>query len=212
MLNRNQKKIKKKNLENLISSIEILKNFEYFVFYGTLLGIVRENNIIEHDDDIDFLINIDHRNEVINKFKFSQIFEINKKVSNKFFIQLISKTEGIETFVDFYFYISEPSKDYIVDKHNWMSSINVDSKAMHIPKKFIYPIKKNKNFYNVNVPQMPVEICKFLYGNNWSKTLRKNSAYRMEIVNNRPMMIKRSFIGNLTRRVKQFFYNQYKKN
>ena len=54
MLNTNQKKIKKKNLENLISSIEILKNFEYFVFYGTLLGIVRENNIIEHDDDIDF--------------------------------------------------------------------------------------------------------------------------------------------------------------
>ena len=73
----------------------------------------------------------------MDKFKFSKIFEINKKVSNKFFIQLINKTEGIETFVDFYFYISEPSKDYIVDKHNWMSSINVDSKAMHIPKKFI---------------------------------------------------------------------------
>ena len=105
MLNRNQQKIKKKNLENLISSIETLKNFEYFVFYGTLLGIVRENNIIEHDDDIDFLINIDHRNEVMDKFKFSKIFEINKKVSNKFFIQLINKTEGIETFVDFYFYL-----------------------------------------------------------------------------------------------------------
>ena len=39
---------KKFNRENLISIASILNNDEYFVFYGTLLGLVREKDIIEN--------------------------------------------------------------------------------------------------------------------------------------------------------------------
>ena len=50
-------KLQELNFQNLISVSPLLKNIEYFIFYGTLLGIIRENNIIKGDDDIDFLVN-----------------------------------------------------------------------------------------------------------------------------------------------------------
>ena len=43
----------KENFSNLIFITKIIKNLEYFVFFGTLLGLVRDNNLIKNDDDID---------------------------------------------------------------------------------------------------------------------------------------------------------------
>ena len=39
--------IQKINLENLILISKILRDFENFVFYGTLLGLTRNNTIIK---------------------------------------------------------------------------------------------------------------------------------------------------------------------
>ena len=44
--------------KNLLHISKLINEFEYFVFFGTLLGLVRENNIIQGDDDIDFYVNI----------------------------------------------------------------------------------------------------------------------------------------------------------
>ena len=206
-----QKKIKKKNLENLIEISESLKNFEHFVFYGTLLGLTRENDILKNDDDIDFLVNINDKDKILNIFKKSEIFKINEKVSNNFFVQLVNIKEDFKTFVDLYFYLNEDDKDFLVEKHNFLSAINIESKSIHIPKKIIFPIKKKESFFNINVPNMPKEVCEFLYGENWLKPLRKNSGYRMEVVGNKPKLIKRSFLGSLTRRIKEIFNNEYKK-
>ena len=62
---------------------------------------------------------------------------------------------------------------------------------------------KNKNFKLVSMPKHPEKICEYLYGRNWKTPLKKNTGYRMEIVNNKPMLIKRSFIGYLTREIKK---------
>lgn len=207
-----QKKIHKFNIDNLVYISEKLKKFEHFIFYGTLLGITRENNILKNDDDIDFLINIDDKQNVLDIFKSSEIFSINEKVGNDFFVQLINKKEDIKTFVDFYFYINNQNIEYIIEKHNFLSSIDLDSKAIHIPKKLIFPIIKRDIFPIVNVPNKPVEVCEYLYGSEWSKPLRKNSGYRMEIIDNKPKLIKRSLLGSLTRRVKEFLNKNYKKD
>ncbi len=207
-----QKKIHKINIDNLVYISEKLKKVEHFVFYGTLLGITRENNILKSDDDIDFLINIDEKQNVLDIFKSSEKFLINEKVCNNYFVQLINKTEDIKTFVDFYFYINNENFEYIIEKHNFLSSINLDNKAIHIPKKLVFPIIKRNNFPMVNVPNKSVEACKFLYGSEWSKPLRKNSGYRMEIIDNKPKLIKRSLIGSLTRRIKEFLNKNYKKD
>ena len=203
--------IQKLNLENLLIISKILRKKRVFIFYGTLLGIVREKNILRGDDDIDILIDIKFKKEILKILKKLKIFKINKNVINKYFIQLVRGNKKIKTFVDLYFYINNPKNTYIEEKHNFLSSINLKSHTLHIPKKLVFPIKKSKKFENVNLPNKPINLCRYLYGKSWKKPLNKNTGYRMEIYNNKPKLIKRSKIGGISRSFKQFFYNQYKK-
>ena len=59
----------KENFSNLKFFTNIIKNIEYFVFFGTLLGLTRDNNLIENDDDIDFYVNIKERDNLIKILK-----------------------------------------------------------------------------------------------------------------------------------------------
>lgn len=199
------------NFENLLIISKILNNFEHFIFYGTLLGMTRERGIINGDDDIDILINHAHKNRVINKMKNCKFFKINKKVSNEYFVQFTNKNKGQINFIDFYFYINNPKKNYLIEKHNFLSSIFIDRFSLHIPKKIIFPIKKDFEYNQICLPKSPRAVCQFLYGKNWKKPLKKNSGYRMEIVNNKPIIVERSFLGSITRRVKEYFLNEFKK-
>jgi len=197
-----QNKLQKLNFQNLISVAPLLKNIEYFIFYGTMLGIIRENNIIKGDDDIDFLVNYKSKKLLLKKMETAKSFKINKKVCNKYFVQYIKKYNDLRTFVDFYFYINDPKKNYIIDKHNWIGNINDKRFAIHFPKKLIFPIVKNKKF---NMPRNPIAACKFIYGNSWSIPQKKNTNYRPEIINNKPVLIQRSYLGSLTRELKEIF-------
>lgn len=201
-----KKNIEKVNLENLILVSKILKDFECFVFYGTLLGLTRNNAIIKNDDDIDFLINIKLKEIVLNKILSLTTFEINKDTKNEYFTQFVNFKDNVETFIDFYFYIDE-DKDYIIEKHNWLSFVKSDKHSLHIPKKFIFPLKKSIEFDFVKLPNKQNELCEFLYGSSWLKPLEKNSEYRIEIIDNKPKLIKRSIVGRLNRKIKKLFNN-----
>ena len=50
----------KYNEINLKELLPLFEELEYFVFFGTLLGLIRGNELLEYDDDIDFLINEKH--------------------------------------------------------------------------------------------------------------------------------------------------------
>ena len=200
------------NFENLILISKIIDKFEHFIFYGTLLGIVRENNIIKGDDDVDFLINFKFKKLILKKMKLNNKFKLNKKVSNNYFVQFIRKKEKLLSFVDFYFYIKDPKKNYIIEKHNFLSNINDKNYALHIPNKLIFPIVKDKEFKMFNIPKNPKATCEFIYGSNWFKPLKKNTGYRVEVLDNKPVIIRRSYFGSLTRRVKEILkFNKYKK-
>ena len=204
-----QDRLQKLNFQNLIIVSSLIKKIEYFIFYGTLLGIVREKNIIKYDDDIDFMVNHKSKKFLFKKMKLNKTFKINKKVTNDYFAQFIKKKDGLISFVDFYFYIKDPKKKYIVDKHNWLGNIGDKRFALHFPKNMIFPIIKGKNF---NMPKKPKVTCKYIYGDTWSKPLKKNTNYRPEVVNNKPLLIRRSYIGSLTRQFKELFnINSYKK-
>tara|TARA_Y100001970_G_scaffold88358_1_gene111532 strand:+ start:693 stop:1307 length:615 start_codon:yes stop_codon:yes gene_type:complete len=198
-----KKRIKEQNLKNLISISKMLKTIQHFVFYGTLLGLTRENDIIDGDDDVDFLVDIKDKKKLIKIMTKSKSFQLNKKNSNKYFIQYSLKRNNLETFIDFYFYQNKFSKNYIIERHNFLSNISNPNYALHIPKQNIFPIMKNKKFKLVCMPKHPEKMCEYLYGQNWKTPLKKNTGYRMEIVNNKPMLIKRSFIGYLTREIKK---------
>ena len=102
----NKKKlIQKVNLENLLIISKILKENKHFIFYGTLLGITREENILKGDDDIDILIDVKLKKKLLKLIVNTKKFRINKKVSNYNFTQLTRMVKGQKTFVDLYFYL-----------------------------------------------------------------------------------------------------------
>ena len=119
----NKKKlIQKTNLENLIFISKELKEFDPFVYFGTLLGLTRENNVLINDDDIDLCLNSKFKENVIKKLNNLNDYKINYKVCNKYFIQLIGMKNNINTFIDLYFYIDHDN--YIEEKHNFFASIS----------------------------------------------------------------------------------------
>ena len=62
-----QNKLQNLNFQNLIFISKIIKDIEHFIFYGSLLGIIRDQNIIKNDDDVDFLINHKFKKVVLKK-------------------------------------------------------------------------------------------------------------------------------------------------
>ena len=50
-----------KTLAYIISLLDSYEVTDWFLGYGTLLGIVRNNSCIKGDDDIDFIINRKYR-------------------------------------------------------------------------------------------------------------------------------------------------------
>ena len=187
------------NLQNLLKISKIISGIEHFVCFGTLLGLTRNKKIIYGDDDVDILINYKSKKKVLRKMNLYKTFKLNKKVSNKYFVQFSNKKKEFTTYIDFYFYTKKSNENFIVEKHNFLSNPNDPNFSIHIPKKIIFPIKKDKTFKNICIPRKPEKLCKFLYGDDWKIPLKKNISYRMEIINNKPLLIKRSFLGSVTR-------------
>ena len=38
----------------------------WFIAYGTLLGIIRDNNTIDGDDDVDIIIDIEYKDQLVD--------------------------------------------------------------------------------------------------------------------------------------------------
>ena len=97
--------------KNLCYFINLIQDFEYFIFFGTLLGLTRENNIIDGDDDVDFYVNEKHRDNLIEILKSNSI-EVNKTLHtnrDKSFLQVVRIHNNKAYLVDFYFYDGEHS-------------------------------------------------------------------------------------------------------
>ena len=75
---------------NYIATFLRKNKIPYFIFFGTLLGITRDNDIIKNDDDVDIYINIKDRDKlfsVINETEF-EIDYTSPQNQTKFFLQI----------------------------------------------------------------------------------------------------------------------------
>ena len=184
-----------KNIKNLKYISEKLSNVEWFVFFGTLLGYTRENNILKNDDDIDIYVDIRFRENVIELFKNSELnFDLSKKPNlGPCFLQGKRVLESEMTYVDFYFFEYEKSKEFLVERNNFSGAWKVESNAMHVPKNLIFPLKKAKmQDIKIFVPNKPSECCQFLYGKDWKTPLSKSKDYFIDIINNKPMLVRKN--------------------
>ena len=133
-------------LQNFKDIINLLEGLEYFPFYGTLLGLVRENNILEMDDDIDILINKKHRKKlisIIEKYQGVKL-DLNSWPNNcsKHLLQATRKVNGIDTYIDFYLYDFKSKDDFVTDKWNIEGRWEEENMHLKIPKELIFPLKK----------------------------------------------------------------------
>jgi len=181
---------KKYNLKNLKDMSSHLEDIEYFIFFGTLLGYHRNNDIIEWDDDIDFYVNINHKNDIIN---ILVTLNLDISIDHPYFVQGTRVIDNIRTYVDFYFYENSPDKDYILERWNFHGQSDNEVSHLHIPKNYIYPISEGKmGNIDFKVPNNIESCCKFLYGEKYNFPLKKGIDYVISCNNNKPVIIYRN--------------------
>ena len=187
--------------KNLIYFSKKLKNIDYFVFFGTLLGLVREGNIIQGDDDIDLYVNVKDKKNIFNILKNSPYKKT--KNSSDYFLQFKRKYNNESSIVDIYFY-EDLNKDYIKEKHNFFGLYKYSLFTLHIPKKIIFPIQI-KNFFNVDIklPSKPKMVCSFLYSQNWKIKLSKEK-YKMLLIFHKPFFHKNKILHFFLKKTLRF--------
>ena len=135
-------------------------NINFIPFYGTLLGIIRENDFIEKDDDIDVLIDYNDYQKVLKMIKVEKIKT--RKVKNNFIQLCLPSGEGP---IDIYFY-NKLSKDIVIGwEKNSLYSIN----DIFPLKKMIFKDKE------ITIPINANKILKIIYGDNYLTPLGKES-------------------------------------
>lgn len=175
---------RKYNLRNLAFFAEKMKNIEYFIFFGTLLGYYRENNIIDGDDDIDFYVDIDNYDDVVQVLKKEGV---KVSIKEETFVQATRVFDGVRTYIDFYFYKNNADKQYILEKWAFFGEPQNSRLHLHVPKDLVFPIQEgNVGEISIKLPANIKECCEYLYGETVNTRLKKNSEYRMNIIQNRP--------------------------
>ena len=151
---------RKYNAQNLKEVLPLLEGLDYFVFYGTLLGLVREGDILENDDDIDILVDRKHLAELIERFdKHNGIltFDNNPNNYSDHFKQATCMRDNVMTYADFYVFDAEIKPGSIVDRWNFHGSWNDPNMHIIIPNDIIYTIetKSNEKYGKINYPSQP---------------------------------------------------------
>ena len=179
------------NENNLIYFSKLFINVEYFIFFGTLLGITRDKGLIDGDDDIDFYVNLKDRFKLIENLKNNNI-EVDLTLSvnkNNYFLQIKRVFNKKILITDFYFYETDIEKNFIIEKWNFEGGTHDTSKYLRIPKIFIFPLKKILfKSVEIFIPKESELTCEFLYGINWKKKLKKDKEYTIKVINGKPYL------------------------
>ena len=193
---------KKFMVEDLRFVTDLLKknNIEYFPSWGTLLGLIREGDVIEGDDDLDFCFDAKDEKRLISAFlKYDQVFyyDIHSPIKSPYnIVQFRIPRKDFTTLIDFYPY-ENTEKDYIIDYYNHADYGDMVPKekcienktALHMPKRYIFPLVE-ATFKNCTskIPNDPIAMLEWSYGGTWSKKLEKGKDYSFEIKNNAPIV------------------------
>jgi len=168
-----------RDIISLFSSQAILHNIPLYINNGTLLGIVRDNDILSWDTDIDFAIleecakNIDMEKFILNtlqnleniQYKITKVFNINNRILS---YKIDFKKDGLLQF--------PLSIEYMDIKDDFVIEL-VSLGQFKAPKKHILNLTTMTfNNSQVYIPQDVKEYLKYIYGSDW-KTPKKNISF-----------------------------------
>lgn len=179
---------KEHNRENMLDACNSLSTKEYCIFYGTALGLYRDGDVIEGDDDVDILLedkDFEEADQLLKDNGFKSSLEYNgQRGFPKIFSQYYKIRNGIPTLLDLYFYENIHEK-YISEKWNWYGTPSNTRTHLLIPKPIVFQIREEKYFgQTIKVPNNMENMCKYVYGPRFREPLRKKIDYIQKIVNN----------------------------
>ncbi len=196
-----KKQLTSEVLQNTLNYFTNVVNpkIEYIVFFGTLLGIIRENRLISKDDDIDLLIPIRYKSELLKNLSNSKIIIDQKNEVNqgKFFLQGRYLDKNIESLIDFYFYEERNNKSKIILKSIHGPIQDIKRHWLYIDKKILFP--KQEMLFNGNIiftPHQPEKVLHFLYGKNWKVKIERDN-YRLIFLMHRTYVISNPLLVGL---------------
>ena len=149
--------------KTLLFLITLLNNNnikKWFVCYGTLLGLVRENSCIDNDDDIDIIIEKSNY-DIIKKLLIENNFEfdIGKRLTDS---KYIIKTQATSDYSSIDIYMGDYNNKNVKDLWNML---NIKDCFLDIENKTF--IEKKWNGQNIYYPNNYERILINRYGKNW---------------------------------------------
>lgn len=199
------KEIASKNL-SAIRSILNEERINFMLIAGTLLGAIRENDFISHDEDIDLAFLEEDKQEVIDVLP--KIINSGFCIARYDIRGLISIIKNGE-YIDFYFFRSVKGENLLRTCCGWL-----------IPDKFL----RNHTQWEFKgetytIPKDYIEYLKYEYGLNWEtpikwfnyetpKWKRVILSFKELIKENLPMCIKKIVLANIEKRFEKKFRKQ----
>ena len=140
----------------------------WFICYGTLLGLVRENSCIENDDDVDIIININDY-EIVAKILIENNFYLDHVPwqQRPFDTDKIIKTIASDDYASIDIYSGDFKDDSVFDLWN---GLNI--KDCYFDKDNKTFIEKQWNGQTIYYPNNYERILKNRYGDDW--TIKKD--------------------------------------
>lgn len=173
ILNRNKRKVMQENGLHVIEKIaKILNNggIPYFFDFGTLLGIIRENRILEHDLDID--VGVFYEKNIYGKvrsilsnagFKLLYEYKIDNTIVEESYVY-----KDIKVDINYYFNDEGKSKCYLFYRvpekrydEDVLDAVELVCDGINIFKGYDF------NGVLINIPENPERLLEQRYGPNW---------------------------------------------
>ena len=166
VINKLTKEVKLKQFQNELKELMKLLdelcdklNIEYWAHYGTLLGAVRNKDIIPFDDDLDIGMTRSDYNILINNADIAEKFGLKYSYDDDIpRVKLINFDTNIEPYLDI-FIMENVDGDFKITEGKW-----AEEKGYFTPEE-LYPLKEYK-FGNINIkgPNIPIPFLEREYG------------------------------------------------